>query len=230
MSKYTIMGVFALVPALAVALYIPLGSPSLPALPAASRLEHALDRQDWPAVAARMEAHLAQNPKDLKGWRLLAPLYERLGESDKADWAYGQILAQTPNWAEGWVQHGLRALIQSGGQLTPEARHRFSRALALAKAQTPPPSWQGKVEALLKTPTIQASPEIAAMVEGLEERLKTTPQDLEGWIRLLRARMVLGQREKAQALLERARTYFTGEDRARLERMAQDLGVSEGTP
>src|SRR5262249_22082836 len=38
---------------------------------------------------------------------------------------------------------------------------------------------------------------IRAMVEGLAERLKTQPDDLEGWRRLARSYAVLGEREKA---------------------------------
>ena len=40
--------------------------------------------------------------------------------------------------------------------------------------------------------TDQTAPDINAMVEGLAERLKNDPNDPEGWTRLIRSRIVLG--------------------------------------
>jgi cytochrome c-type biogenesis protein CcmH len=50
-----------------------------------------------------------------------------------------------------------------------------------------------------------AAPDIGAMVEGLAERLKSHPEDAEGWRRLIRAYSVLGQKEKAQRALSDGR-------------------------
>ena len=52
----------------------------------------------------------------------------------------------------------------------------------------------------------QMSPEdraamIDAMVEGLAARLREDPEDVDGWVRLLRSRQVLGQDPKADLLL-----------------------------
>jgi cytochrome c-type biogenesis protein CcmH len=49
------------------------------------------------------------------------------------------------------------------------------------------------------------TPDIAQMVQNLSERLKAQPDDPEGWQRLIRAYSVLGQRDKAQDALDRAR-------------------------
>ena len=45
---------------------------------------------------------------------------------------------------------------------------------------------------------------IDAMVTGLSDRLEANPTDLDGWLRLGRARTVLGEREKAADAYERA--------------------------
>jgi cytochrome c-type biogenesis protein CcmH len=42
------------------------------------------------------------------------------------------------------------------------------------------------------------------MVEGLDAKLKENPGDVEGWLRLARARLVLGERDKAAAAYEKA--------------------------
>ncbi|CAN5211528.1 c-type cytochrome biogenesis protein CcmI [soil metagenome] len=52
---------------------------------------------------------------------------------------------------------------------------------------------------------------IRSMVDGLEERLKSNPADLEGWRRLIRSRMVLGDEEKARAAYAKAREQFRNE-------------------
>ena len=49
---------------------------------------------------------------------------------------------------------------------------------------------------------------IAAMVEGLAARLEEEPNDPQGWIRLLRARKVLGQTEKLQTDTARMKLIF----------------------
>ena len=51
---------------------------------------------------------------------------------------------------------------------------------------------------------------IAAMVAGLDARLQENPDDLEGWLMLLRSYAVLGEREKASAAASRALAAFDG--------------------
>ena len=49
---------------------------------------------------------------------------------------------------------------------------------------------------------------IRSMVDGLDERLKADGNDLEGWLRLIRARSVLNEADKASAAYKQARTQF----------------------
>ena len=49
---------------------------------------------------------------------------------------------------------------------------------------------------------------IEGMVEGLAEKLSESPDDPSGWVRLLRARKVLGQSAKAQTEISSMRTHF----------------------
>ena len=69
---------------------------------------------------------------------------------------------------------------------------------------------------------------IRGMVSGLEERLKDNPGDGDGWLRLVRSLSVLGERERAQAALDRAFAVLPGdsaENRA-LTEMAAQFGLS----
>ncbi len=69
---------------------------------------------------------------------------------------------------------------------------------------------------------------IRNMVEGLDARLKDNPNDLAGWLRLIRARKVLGETEKAKDALARARQAFSGDAEAlrRIDSLAAQLGLS----
>jgi len=49
------------------------------------------------------------------------------------------------------------------------------------------------------------APDINAMVSGLAARLKSNPNDPQGWLRLIRAYTVLGETDKAKAALATAR-------------------------
>ncbi len=68
---------------------------------------------------------------------------------------------------------------------------------------------------------------IAAMVDGLDLRLRDNPRDAEGWMRLMRSRMVLNQPERAQAALGNALRAFEGDaaTQARLRAAAAELNV-----
>jgi cytochrome c-type biogenesis protein CcmH len=68
---------------------------------------------------------------------------------------------------------------------------------------------------------------VTGMVDRLAERLAANPKDADGWVRLLRARMVLGQRDQAAADLKSARAGL-GKDVAALGRVnaaARELAV-----
>jgi cytochrome c-type biogenesis protein CcmH len=64
----------------------------------------------------------------------------------------------------------------------------------------------GEISAL-KAET-QGAADVAAMVSGLAARLEKNPDDLAGWMRLVRSYAVLGKARKARETLARARTQF----------------------
>jgi cytochrome c-type biogenesis protein CcmH len=68
---------------------------------------------------------------------------------------------------------------------------------------------------------------IRGMVEGLDEKLKTNPSDVEGWLRLIRARAVLNEPDKARLALATARQSFAAmpEQLKLLDELAKDLSL-----
>ena len=55
---------------------------------------------------------------------------------------------------------------------------------------------------------------IRSMVDGLDQKLAANPDNLEGWLRLIRARTVLGDTDKARAAYEKALETFSGNEDA----------------
>lgn len=90
-------------------------------------------------------------------------------------------------------------------------RRDAAHALALWEgllADTPPraPWREALIDRIaLVRATMQGPPDIAQMVQGLADRLKSQPDDPSGWRRLVKAYVVLGQMDKAQAALVDAR-------------------------
>ena len=69
--------------------------------------------------------------------------------------------------------------------------------------------------------------QIRSMVEGLAMRLEDNPDDLTGWLRLIRARTVLGEPEAAAEALATAREFYAGnaEAEAQLNTLAAELSL-----
>ena len=120
------------------------------------------------------------------------------------------------------------------GQAYAERRDSV-HALALWRsllADTPPNApWRGILLdriAILSGMT-QAQPNIAMMVAGLAERLKHAPNDPDGWQRLVKSYVVLGDTDKAHAALADARRVFAGNgtELAALGAEARDLKLEK---
>jgi len=79
---------------------------------------------------------------------------------------------------------------------------------ALKPYQAPPGPTAEQVQAAHQMTPEDRAKMILAMVDGLAARLEDSPEDAEGWARLIKARRVLGQTEKLQADSERVKLIF----------------------
>jgi cytochrome c-type biogenesis protein CcmH len=81
--------------------------------------------------------------------------------------------------------------------------------------------------AALEMPAEDRQAMVRGMVDGLEARLKVDGSDLEGWQRLINARQVLGEIDKARAAYESARTIFKDQPEAlaSLDALARSLSL-----
>jgi len=260
-------------PIVAVALYLPLGSPRLGDFPLAQRTRAPDVTQPLDNLVAQVEAHLEKNPTDGRGWSVLAPVLARLGRYDDAVRAYHNSITYNGDSAERRADLGETLAAAAGGVVTSEAKSEFERAIALnadevkasyflgvaaeqdgrtaeaasiwramlARAPTDAP-WRPLVQAALarvggSTAPVLSDDAVAAakdmnetdrgamirgMVERLASRLKQNGDDVEGWLRLVRAYMVMGDRDKAKSALTDARQAVAN-DAERLRQLNEGL-------
>ncbi|MBV5263153.1 c-type cytochrome biogenesis protein CcmI [Pinisolibacter aquiterrae] len=117
------------IPVFSVGGYLMIGRPDLPDAPLARRLAGA-EGQSIEALVARVEAHLAANPEDARGWEVVAPVYMRLGRMDDAAKAWTTAIRIAGPSERRNIGLG-EALVAAGdGAIGPEAQAAFRGALA----------------------------------------------------------------------------------------------------
>jgi cytochrome c-type biogenesis protein CcmH len=85
------------------------------------------------------------------------------------------------------------------------------------------------VQAAEAMPPADRSLMIREMVDGLANRLEQSPRDADGWIKLIRSRMVLGESKLAKQALARGLNVFADDagERDRIAAAAQQLGLNQ---
>ena len=240
-------------PALALGLYLGLGSPGMADQPFAGRLKHWLAENPASLTPPEMAAVLGKltrdRPNDPEGFRYLALAEGASQNPAGAVRALKKAVKIAPDRADLWEMLGEALVMQSGGDVTSDARAAFAQDLKLdpkaiaarfhlARARIEAGDKQGGLAdwralaadmppgdpriATLKTAIAEAEgapapapalsgdqlTAVRGMVAGLADRLKTQPDDPEGWVRLVRAYAVLGDTAKREAALKDASTRY----------------------
>src|SRR4051794_12864189 len=125
------VAVLAGVPAVAMGLYLNLGSPDLPGQPIASRAAGPVQNRGLDALVAQVEAHLAKNPEDGRGWEVVAPVYMRFGRFEDAVKARRDAIRLNGASADREADLGEALMAAANGVVTDEAKAAFERALVL---------------------------------------------------------------------------------------------------
>lgn len=123
--------IVALVPLAAIAVYVRHGAPDLPGQPLAARLSTDPGKLDIEVAVARIEAHLALNPSDARGWDVIAPVYMRMGRVEDAEKAFASALRHGGETAGRLAGLGEARAVAASGVITAEALAAFKRATAL---------------------------------------------------------------------------------------------------
>ena len=185
------------------------------------------------AQAEKAFGHAVEASKEIQGNaspELLSNYGEAMTEAagqvtKEAETVFREALSENPKELVSRYYVGL-ALATRGDK--GAALQLWESVLADAPPETP---WRRDLVnqvAALKAESGGAAPNPMAMVAQLAQRLETSPNDLNGWMMLIRAYSVLGDKPKAVAALARARTVFANQTdaQAQLAKTASDNGLN----
>jgi cytochrome c-type biogenesis protein CcmH len=113
----------------------------------------------------------------------------------------------------------------TGSELLERLRASGGPQMSRPLEKGPTPEDVRAAEAMLPA---ERSAMIRGMVDGLANRLEQSPRDADGWIKLIRSRVVLGETELAKQALARGLQVFTDDkqQRDRIVTAAEQLGLS----
>jgi cytochrome c-type biogenesis protein CcmH len=129
--RVTAIAGLVLLPAGAVALYLTLGSPDLPGVPLADRVQTPSEARKIETMVAQVEDHVSRNPNDGHAWEVLAPVYMRIGRYDDAVRAFRNSLSLNGSNAAREADLGEAMVFAANGVVTADAKTQFDRALKL---------------------------------------------------------------------------------------------------
>ena len=120
-----------MLPIVAGGLYLRLGSPELASEQSVAQRNATAAEQSVESLVAQVEAHLERNPDDGRGWKILAPVYMRLGRYADAVAAWRNTLRLLGDSAEREANLGEALTAEANGIVTADAKAALVRAVAL---------------------------------------------------------------------------------------------------
>jgi cytochrome c-type biogenesis protein CcmH len=180
-----------------------------------------------PEAEAAFRKAIEIDPRDPRARYFLAVQKDLAGDHKGAVESWVALLRDTPPGAP-WEADLRRTIEQTAAKhrIGLDGRIRTAGTTGTAMAGIPGPTPEQLASASSLPPAQQAAM-VEQMVARLEDRLKSNPKDEEGWIRLMRSRMALGESNAAQAALRSGLAAFPGNSAAagRLKSAAAELGV-----
>lgn len=185
--------------------------------------------QVTPAALTAFRGALRADPQDPRARYFIAVEMDQRGEREAAMTAWIDLINSAPAGAP-WAAE-VRAFVEDlarerGQDISGRLRPAASGAPAAVPPGIPGPTAAQVAEAgAMSEADRQAM--IQGMVSGLEDRLRASPRDRDGWVRLMRARMVLGDAAAATAAFRNGMRAFADSpsDQAALSEAAKGLGV-----
>lgn len=168
---------------------------------------------------AAFDKALKIDPKDPRARYFNAAAMDMDGNHQQAIDAWFALLGDTPAdapWAED-VRNVIRNVGAERGiavderlssaKFAPPSGGLKTDGVAVASSAIPGASRE-QMQAATSLPQGQQEDMIRGMVDGLADKLKANPDNVDGWIMLMRSRMQLGETGKASLALQQASTAF----------------------
>ncbi len=194
---------------------------------AEARIRAADGMVDARSLALSQQA-LALNPEDARAGFFVGMAEEQAGNPEQALAIWQAVLDKAPagaDWAPGLAQRVQELRAELGGA-APSIPLMSAGGVNLPDVTAPGPTQADVAAAADMTEQDRASM-ISGMVDRLANRLAEDPNDPEGWQRLIRAYMVMGNEDKAREALLTASLALEGQPDVvnLLVQFATDLGV-----
>jgi cytochrome c-type biogenesis protein CcmH len=163
---------------------------------------------------AAFERAVALNRNNMRARFYVALGLEQAGRTPEALKAFQAIAADSPPGA-AWTQLVAEHIAKNGGA-------------PAAATKAPGNPGADDIAAAQQLSATDRQQMIEGMVESLAARLKDDPNNIEGWLRLVRSYKVLGRDESAGEALKTGLKTFppTGEEGRRLLALAREMGLS----
>ena len=179
------------------------------------------------AMVERLAERLKKDGSDVPGWIQLVRSYRVLGKSDKVKAAI--VDART---ALASNQEGLQRLDQGLAGLETEMIRNTAGPGPVAPASSaanvaPKGPNASDVAAAAQMAPADRNGMIEGMVARLAQKMAENGSDVDGWLRLIKAYSVLGERDKALAAAANARNALAGnnDNLRRIGELAKELGL-----
>lgn len=183
---------------------------------------------DVTTMIEKLAARLETAPEDVKGWRMLGWSYFNTEHYEQAASAYARAVALDPNSTE-LKQAYEEAKAKASGNDRPKMATPTPSVAVTKSSDGKHGDGPGRQE--IATVDSMSPNErdaaIRSMVDGLADRLERSPRDVEGWTRLMRSRVVLGERRVAAAAFHKALDTFKDDAAAsaRINAAAIEFGL-----
>jgi cytochrome c-type biogenesis protein CcmH len=177
---------------------------------------------DVNTMIERLADRLKTSPRDIEGWRMLGWSYFQTGRYQQAATAYARAVELEPSSAEfKRAYEDAKAKAAETGNIETASS---SPTEAAGKGDGPSVDKVATSEAM---PPNERDAAIRSMVEGLANRLESSPRDVEGWTLLMRSRVVLGEKEGAATTFRKALEVFKDDTAAsgKIAAAATELGL-----
>ncbi|MGK9167401.1 c-type cytochrome biogenesis protein CcmI [Inquilinus limosus] len=150
---------------------------------------------------AAFEQALKLRPGDIRARYFLALGNAQAGDNRAALELWQGLMRDSPADAP-WLPSVRQHLTETAQRLGLDPKTAIPEPQPPTARATPPAN--GAAAAIASLPPDEQAKAIRGMVDGLAARLQQSPDDLEGWVRLARARRVLGEVDAAADAYARA--------------------------
>jgi cytochrome c-type biogenesis protein CcmH len=179
---------------------------------------------DVNVMIKRLEDRLKTTPDDVNGWQMLGWSYFNTERYKEAANAFEKALKLNPGSADikrSYAEAKAKAAGNDNWAAASPVQQGSAADGSAAVSGAAKPSAPGAMSAL------DSADPIRGMVDRLAKRLESSPRDADGWIQLMRSRLVLGEQEVAQNALQKALEVFSDDPatKSRIASAAAELGL-----